>query len=180
MNAVVFLHGCPAVGKTTIANHLHKLVDEGHELAEEFLECIVLDGDILRQLWPELGFSEEDRVENHKRAALLATVIGRQTLATLIVISMIGPTAEARDTVKTILETSSEHFSFIDVYLDCPVEEREHRDPKGLYKLAKEGKITNLTGYNGRYDVPLDYGLRFDTSRYDANAIATAILSNLA
>ena len=177
MNTVVFLHGCPAVGKTTIANELHKLVMDGHALAEDFLECIILDGDVIRRLWPELGFSNEDRLENHKRAALLASLIGIQTLSCLTVIAMIGPTEEIRDTVRKILGKSDDHFNYCEVSLDCSLEERILRDPKGLYKKAKEGTIKDLTGYNGTYEPSLFHDLKFDTAKYEAQAIATAILS---
>ena len=177
MNTVVFLHGCPAVGKTTIAREIHRLVLDGHELAENFLECVVLDGDMVRRLWPELGLSSEDRLENHKRAAMLASLIANQTLSCLTIVSMIGPDEECRDTVKKILEYSSEYFNFYNIWLDCPVEERKNRDPKGLYKKVDDGDISGLTGYDGRYEQPFKYDLKFDTYKYDALAIATAILS---
>lgn len=141
MSFVIWITGPSGAGKTTLVN----------ALAERFRELgagvEILDGDGIRsKLYPDLGFSREER-EMHNRVVIqMANLLVKNEVITLV--SVIAPYKESRDTARAEIER------FMEVYLNCPLDLRVQRDPKGLYAKAIRGEIKGLTGYDGIYEEP--------------------------
>lgn len=118
-----------------------------------------LDGDNVRfGLNKDLGFSEKDRNENIRRIAEVAKLFADS--ATVAITSFISPYRADRDSARALHEEGGkeggeEGLRFVEVWVDIPVEEAEKRDPKGLYKKAREGKIPEFTGISAPYEEPL-------------------------
>lgn len=137
-----WLTGLPCSGKTTTA------IAFAEALAEHGVAVEVLDGDELRRrIGGGLGFSQEDRMENVRRAVYLSGLLNKHGVTTIV--SLISPYAEMRNYAR------SELSRFVEVYIECPLEECERRDVKGMYALARQGKITSFTGVSDVYEVPV-------------------------
>ncbi|WP_282942359.1 adenylyl-sulfate kinase [Paenibacillus sp. RC67] len=138
----IWLTGLPSSGKTTTALALTTALKE----KGVGVEC--LDGDELRrEVGRELGFSKEDRMENIRRAVYISRLLNRNGVTT--VISMIAPYVEMREYARSALE------QYIEVFVDCPLEECICRDVKGLYAKANRGEIASFTGISDVYEPPL-------------------------
>jgi len=137
----LWLTGLSGSGKTAIA----KLVAQ--ELRDRGLKVERLDGDIVRQsLTRDLGFSKEDRDKNIERVTFVAKLLTRNGVAVLC--SFISPYRERR------AKSRQEIGEFIEVYVECSVEECARRDVKGLYEKAFAGEIENFTGVSDPYEEP--------------------------
>jgi bifunctional enzyme CysN/CysC len=149
--AVVWMTGLPASGKSTIASQLEQTLIRGGRRA------FMLDGDNLRHgINGDLSFSREDRCENVRRTAHVATILAES--GTLTIVSLVSPFVSDRETARCIAE--SRGIEFIEVFVDTPVDECERRDPKGLYRRARAGEIKNFTGIDGSYEPPNRPSLR--------------------
>lgn len=140
---VLWFTGLSGAGKSTIAGAVeHKLFELGHH-------TYLLDGDNVRHgLNGDLGFSDEDRVENIRRIGEMTKLFAD---AGIIVLSaFISPFRADRRMVRDLVEDKE----FIEVYMDTPLSECEQRDPKGLYQKARNGLIKNFTGIDSEYEVP--------------------------
>ncbi|MER2540060.1 MAG: adenylyl-sulfate kinase [Azonexus sp.] len=149
----VWLTGLSGSGKSTLAYLLERtLIANKHA-------CYVLDGDNLRHgINKDLGFSHAERTENIRRVAEIARLLND---AGLIVISaFISPYLADREMAQKII--GNESFKLI--HLNTPLDICESRDVKGLYKSAREGKISNFTGISAPYQAPHNPDLVFDTS----------------
>jgi sulfate adenylyltransferase len=141
----VFLTGLSGSGKSSIAN---ALVARLREIDER--PVTLLDGDAMRRrLSPELGFSKEHRDLNVLRVGYVASEITKSGGAA--VCALIAPYAAARRRVREQIEPLG---AFIEVYVATSLEECERRDDKGLYRLAREGKIQQFTGISDPYEAP--------------------------
>lgn len=139
MSKAIWLTGLSGAGKTTIALNLKKLG----------LDAVLLDGDELRDgLCSDLKFSIEDRRENIRRVAEVAKLFNQNNQTCIC--SFISPTENIRNMAKSIIGDEN----FIEVYVNTPIMVCQDRDPKGLYKLAKTGKIKNFTGIDSVYEPP--------------------------
>jgi len=147
----VWFTGLSGSGKTTQAHLLrHALVERGLERVE------ILDGDVLRtHLWRELGFGKEDRIANIERIGWIAEVLTRNSIPTIV--AAISPYREARERVRARIKR------FVEVHVDCPLEECERRDSKGLYRKARAGEIKDFTGIDGLYEPPFNPEIRVET-----------------
>jgi bifunctional enzyme CysN/CysC len=142
---VVWFTGLSGAGKSTIAN----LVESWLSMRGQ--HTYLLDGDNLRHgLNRDLGFSDEDRVENVRRVAEVARLMADAGL--IVLVSLISPFRAERELARAIVE----HDQFIEVYVDTPLAVCEARDPKGLYRRARAGEIRNFTGIDSAYEPPLD------------------------
>ena len=138
--------GLSGAGKTAIAEPL------AERLRERGLKVERLDGDIVRQhLTSDLGFTKEDRDENIKRVTFVAKLLSRNNVA--VICSFISPYRKRRARTRKEIE---EGASFLEVFVDCPLEVCAERDVKGLYEQAFAGKIDNFTGVSDPYETPED------------------------
>ncbi|MEX2474386.1 adenylyl-sulfate kinase [Marinobacter sp.] len=150
---LLWFTGLSGSGKSTIANALDlALHNRGYH-------TFLLDGDNVRHgLCKDLGFTDDDRVENIRRIGEVSKLF---TDAGLIVLSaFISPFNSDRLLVRNLLPAGE----FIEVFMDTPLEACESRDPKGLYQKAREGTITNFTGIDSPYETPERPELRLDTA----------------
>lgn len=139
----VWFTGLPSSGKSTIAHAVEK------ELYRLGVKTFTLDGDNIRHgLCSDLGFSPEDRAENLRR---IAEVVKLFLDAGLVVLcALVSPYEKERQKIKIMIGEEN----FLLIYCKCPVEVCEKRDPKGLYKKAKNGEIKNYTGISAPYEEP--------------------------
>jgi sulfate adenylyltransferase len=136
----------------------------------------VLDGDeVRRHLSKDLGFSREDRDTNVARIGWVAAEIVRH--GGFVVCALVAPFAAARAEARRLVER---HGRFIEVHVATPLDECERRDPKGLYALARSGKLKGFTGIDDPYEVPESPDLAIDTTVLDPRAAAEAILAMVA
>ncbi len=166
----VFFTGFSGSGKSTIANALMtKLMEMGGR------PVTLLDGDIVRKnLSSELGFSKEHRDLNIRRIGYVASEITKNGG-----IAICAPIAPYSTTRRAVREEIEQYGAFCEIHVATPIEECERRDRKGLYKLAREGKIKEFTGISDPYDEPKDPELRLDTTRVDVDNCAHQVLLKL-
>ncbi|NDV01982.1 bifunctional sulfate adenylyltransferase/adenylylsulfate kinase [Pseudoroseicyclus tamaricis] len=166
----VFFTGFSGSGKSTIANALMvKLMEMGGR------PVTLLDGDIVRKnLSSELGFSKEHRDLNIRRIGYVASEITKN--GGIAICAPIAPYATTRRAVREDIEAFG---AFIEVHVATPIEECERRDRKGLYKLAREGKIKEFTGISDPYDVPENPELRIETEGTDVDNCAHQVILKL-
>jgi sulfate adenylyltransferase len=166
----VFFTGFSGSGKSTIANALMvKLMEMGGR------PVTLLDGDIVRKnLSSELGFSKEHRDLNIRRIGYVASEITKN--GGIAICAPIAPYATTRRAVREDIE---QFGAFIEVHIATSIEECERRDRKGLYKLAREGKIKEFTGISDPYDVPENPELRLDTENVEVDNCAHQVILKL-
>jgi bifunctional enzyme CysN/CysC len=140
---VIWMTGMSGAGKSTIANLLENRL---HAMGQH---TYLLDGDNVRHgLNKDLGFTDADRVENIRRVAEVAKLMGDAGL--IVIASFISPFRSERRMARGLMGDGE----FIEVYVDAPLDVCESRDPKGLYKKARAGKIANFTGIDSPYEAP--------------------------
>ena len=147
----VWLTGLSGAGKSAIADELMR------RLAARGARAELLDGDLVRKhLSKGLGYSREDRDSNIRRIGFVAELLSRNGV--IAVVAAISPYRATRDEVKSRIA------NFVEVFVDCPLQVLEARDPKGLYKKALAGELPNFTGVSDPYEAPLrpDLALRTD------------------
>ena len=143
--ATLWFTGLSGSGKSTIAVALEEVLFERGHLSYR------LDGDNIRLgINKNLGFSAEDRTENIRRIGEIAKLFVDSSVIALT--SFISPYREDRDKVRALHEEAG--MPFIEVFVDCSLDEAEKRDPKGLYKKARAGEIKNFTGIDDPYEAP--------------------------
>lgn len=142
---VVWFTGLSGSGKSTLANALEeKLFNLGYH-------TYILDGDNVRHgLNKDLGFDETSRIENIRRIGELCKLFVDSGL--IVICAFVSPFEKDRAFVRSLLEKDE----FIEVFVDTPLEICEKRDPKGLYKKARNGEIQNFTGINSPYEKSLN------------------------
>ena len=166
----VFFTGFSGSGKSTIANALMvKLMEMGGR------PVTLLDGDIVRKnLSSELGFSKEHRDLNIRRIGYVASEITKN--GGIAICAPIAPYAATRRAVREDVE---QYGAFVEVHVATSLEECERRDRKGLYKLAREGKIKEFTGISDPYDVPENPELRVETENVEVDNCAHQVILKL-
>ena len=166
----VFFTGFSGSGKSTIANALMvKLMEMGGR------PVTLLDGDIVRKnLSSELCFSKEHRDLNIRRIGYVASEITKNGG-----IAICAPIAPYASTRRAVREEVEQFGAFAEVHVATSIEECERRDRKGLYKLAREGKIKEFTGISDPYDVPENPELRVETENVDVDHCAHQVLLKL-
>ncbi|PVM88216.1 adenylyl-sulfate kinase [Caulobacter radicis] len=162
---VVWLTGLSGAGKSTIANLVEKRL---HALGRH---TYLLDGDNVRHgLNKDLGFTEEDRVENIRRVAEVAKLMVDAGL--IVLTAFISPYRAERRLAREILNEGE----FVEVFVDTPLAVAESRDVKGLYKKARAGQLKNFTGIDSPYEAPEAAELVIDTTKVDPVAAAERIV----
>ena len=166
----VFFTGLSGSGKSTIANALMvKLMEMGGR------PVTLLDGDVVRKhLSSELGFSKEHRDINIKRIGYVASEITKN--GGIAICAPIAPYTATRRAVREMIDA---YGAFIEVHVATSVDECERRDRKGLYKLAREGKIKEFTGISDPYELPTKAELVLETEGVDVDDCAHQVLLKL-
>ena len=166
----VFFTGLSGSGKSTIANALMvKLMETGDR------PVTLLDGDLVRKnLSSELGFSKEHRDINIRRIGYVASEITKN--GGIAICAPIAPYAETRRAVREMIEGLG---AFVEIHVATSLEECERRDRKGLYKLAREGKIKEFTGISDPYEEPKMPELRIETEHTEVDYCAQQVLLKL-
>ena len=166
--AVLWFTGLSGAGKSTIANIVER------KLSAMGAHTYSLDGDNIRQgLNKDLGFTDQDRVENIRRIGEVAKLFVDAGM--IVTASFISPFRVERDMVRGLVEKGE----FFEVFVDTPLHLAEQRDPKGLYKKARAGQIRNFTGIDSPYEAPISPELRLDTSSDSPDALADQIIDHL-
>lgn len=162
---VIWLTGLSGAGKSSIANALElALCDAGRH-------TYLLDGDNVRLgLCHDLGFSDDDRVENIRRISEVAKLFIDAGL--IVITAFISPFLRDRALAREVIGEAN----FIEVFIDTPLNECERRDPKGLYKKAREGLIKNFTGIDSPYEPPVNPQIRINTLEDDLETAAQRIV----
>lgn len=163
---VVWFTGLSGSGKSTIANLLEK------RLAAEGRHTYLLDGDNVRHgLNRDLGFTDEDRVENIRRVAEVSKLMVDAGL--IVLVSFISPFRAERQMARELLDERE----FVEVFVDTPLAEAEKRDVKGLYKKARAGELKNFTGIDSPYEAPEAAEIRIDTTKLTPEQAAEQIFA---
>ena len=165
---MLWFTGLSGSGKSTVANALEqKLRDRGRH-------SYLLDGDNVRHgLNKDLGFTDQDRVENIRRVAEVSKLMVDAGLVVLV--SFISPFRSEREMARGLVDDGE----FIEVFLDTPIDVCEERDPKGLYKKARAGEIKNFTGIDSAYEEPEAAEVKLASARYDEHTLAEQLIEYL-
>jgi bifunctional enzyme CysN/CysC len=149
---VAWLTGLSGSGKSTIASAAEQL------LHKQGFRTYILDGDNVRHgLSKDLGFTVADRIENIRRMAEVAKLM--VDAGVIVLTAFISPFRDERDMAKSLFEPDD----FLEVFIDAPLAIAEKRDPKGLYKKARSGKLPNFTGIDSDYETPKNPSLTLKT-----------------
>jgi len=168
--ATVWFTGLSGSGKSTVANEVERL------LVARGQATYLLDGDNLRHgLNADLGFTTADRDENVRRVGEVARLFADAGVVALV--PLISPYRRGRDHARAIHAAAG--LTFIEVFVDTPIDECERRDPKGLYKKARAGELRNFTGIDDPYEPPLAPEVVVRPSDGDAAALAVRTLAAL-
>lgn len=152
-SAIIWFTGMSGSGKSTIACELDKRL---HDMSTH---TYILDGDNMRYgLNSDLGFTSSDRKENIRRIGEVAKLFVDAGM--IVMASFISPFTQDRGTVRTLVNKDE----FIEIYIKCPLDICEQRDPKGLYLKARKGEIKHFTGIDSPYEEPVEAELTIDTS----------------
>lgn len=167
--AALWLTGLSGSGKSTLAKAVQR------RLFDKQYRAVVLDGDNLRSgLCADLGFSPEDRAENIRRIACTARLF--LDTGCVVVVACISPYSQDREVARQTIGVED----FNEVFVFCPLEVCQDRDPKGLYKKVATGKVTHLTGMGSPYQPPGNPDLRLDSSVMSVEAEVEAVIDLLA
>lgn len=162
---MVWFTGLSGSGKSTIAIALER------ELQKRGLLCRILDGDNIRSgINNNLGFSEEDRIENIRRIAEVGKLFVDTGIITIA--AFISPNNALREMAANIIGKND----FMEIYVSTPLEECERRDVKGLYAKARRGEIKNFTGISAPFEAPVHPALSIDTSKLSVEESVAELL----
>lgn len=163
--AVLWFTGLSGSGKSTIASGVHQ------ELVRRGLEVEYIDGDALREVFPQTGFTRAEREEHLRRTGYLASRL--EAHGVTVVASLVSPYRESRDFTRKLCRR------FMEIYVATPLEECERRDVKGLYARARRGEIRNFTGIDDPYEPPESPELTLDTRTLSVAECVAAVLARL-
>ena len=164
--AVIWFTGLPASGKSSLADWL------AVELGRTTSHIERLDGDAIRQVFPETGFTKADRDAHIRRVGFLASRL--EAHGVTVVASFVSPYRDTRRFVRSLCHR------FIEVYVSTPLEACEQRDPKGLYARARRGELLNVTGISDPYEPPEAPELVIDTTGMTVESAGRQMLDTLA
>lgn len=166
--AIIWFTGLSGSGKSTTADALEKrLFSMGYS-------TYLLDGDNVRHgLCSDLGFSDRDRVENIRRVGEIAKLM--LDAGQIVLVSFISPFRRERQMVRQMVEPGE----FFEVYVNTPLSVCEERDPKGLYKKARRGEISNFTGIDSPYEAPESPELEVSTDHVNTESLISDLIQRL-
>jgi len=153
-------------GKSTIATRVYE------ELLRRDAEVEYIDGDALREFFPNTGFTRVEREEHLRRTGYMASRLAAHGVTGIA--SFVSPYRESRDFVRRLCR------NFGEIYVATPLEECERRDVKGLYARARRGELRNFTGIDDPYEPPVDPELMLDTQSATVEECVTQVLDRFA
>jgi adenylylsulfate kinase len=160
---VLWFTGLSGSGKSTLADLIYEhLVNKGYRVTR-------LDGDTVRSIFPNTGFTRDERNNHIRRIGYLASILEKNGV--IVLSSFVSPYAESRDFVRGLCE------NFIEVHVATSLDECERRDVKGLYKKARTGDIQNFTGISDPYEPPVKPEIFVSTENRSIHDSAADILS---
>lgn len=159
---VLWFTGLSGSGKSTIATKVHEA------LQRLGLEVEYIDGDALREVFPNTGFSRAEREEHLRRTGYMASRLAAHGVT--VVASFVSPYRESRDFIRKLCR------GFVEIYVATPLEECERRDVKGLYARARRGEIRNFTGIDDPYELPDHPELTLDTRTLSVDQCVAKVL----
>lgn len=162
---VLWFTGLSGSGKSTIADWV------AGELKGRGLNVERLDGDSIRDIFPNTGFTHPERDAHIRRVGFLASKLEEHGV--FVVASFVSPYEESRQFVRRLCK------SFVEIYISTPIDVCEGRDVKGLYAKARRGEIANFTGISDPYEIPQRPDLILDTTRLTVEAAGRAVLRHL-
>jgi bifunctional enzyme CysN/CysC len=165
---VLWFTGLSGAGKSTIANLVER------QLHADGRQTYLLDGDNVRHgLNKDLGFTDEDRIENIRRVGEVARLMVDAGL--IVLVSFISPFRAERQLARSLVEPGE----FFEVFVDTPLATAEARDAKGLYKKARRGELPNFTGIDSPYEPPENPEVHLDTAALSPDAAAALVIARL-
>lgn len=165
---IIWFTGLSGAGKTTTASLLER------KLTSIGCGTYLLDGDVIRKgLCKDLGFSDQDRIENIRRVGEVAKLMIDAGL--IVLASFISPFQRDRDLVRSMVAKGE----FIECHVKASLEVCEQRDPKGLYKKARSGELKNFTGVDSLYEKPLNPELVIDTELFSPEELVDKMVDYL-
>jgi len=165
---IIWLTGLSGAGKSTVANTLQ------NHLFKDGINVYILDGDNLRHsVNNNLSFNSDDRKENIRRTAEIGKLF--VDAGFVVLVALISPFEEDRNQARALFD----HGEFIEVYVNCPFQVCETRDPKDLYKKAKKGEIQHFTGIDLPYEEPKNPEITINTNELSIDECAEKIKSYL-
>ena len=160
---VLWFTGLSGSGKSTIATRVHEaLVRRGQEVE-------YIDGDALREVFPNTGFTRGEREEHLRRTGYMAARLAAHGVT--VVASFVSPYRESREFIRRLCR------DFIEIYVSTPLDECERRDVKGLYARARRGEIRNFTGIDDPYEPPEHPELTLDTRALGVDECVALVLA---
>ena len=165
---VLWFTGLSGAGKSTVADRLEQKL---HAMGRR---TYLLDGDNVRHgLNKDLGFTDQDRVENIRRVAEVSKLMADAGL--IVLVSFISPFRAERQMARDMMDAGE----FIEIFVDTPLEICEARDPKGLYKKARAGELKNFTGIDSDYEIPQNAEITLKAGEDDVDRMADQIIAYL-
>jgi adenylylsulfate kinase len=162
---VLWFTGLSGSGKSTIASRVDQaLVDRGTDVE-------YIDGDALREVFPNTGFTRAEREEHLRRTGYMASRLAAHGVT--VVASFVSPYRESRDFVRKLCS------NFVEIYVATPLEECERRDVKGLYARARRGEIKNFTGIDDPYEPPEHPELTLETRVLSVDECVAKVLARI-
>jgi len=162
---VLWFTGLSGSGKSTIAERVRR------ELERRGVELEYLDGDALREVFPQTGFTREEREEHLRRTGYMASRLAAHGVT--VVASFVSPYRESREFIRRLCP------GFLEIFVATPLEECERRDVKGLYARARRGEIRNFTGIDDPYEPPEHPELTLDTRALSVDECVDLVLARL-
>jgi adenylylsulfate kinase len=160
---VLWFTGLSGSGKSTIAVQVHR------ELVRRGVEVEYIDGDALREVFPNTGFTRAEREEHLRRTGYMASRLAEHGIT--VVASFVSPYRSSREFVRKLCR------NYLEIYVATPMEECERRDVKGLYARARRGEIRNFTGIDDPYEPPECPELTLDTRTLSVDECTAKVLA---
>jgi adenylylsulfate kinase len=160
--AVLWFTGLSGSGKSTIAVRVYQ------ELQRQGIPLEYIDGDALREVFPNTGFTRSEREEHLRRTGYMASRLAAHGVT--VVASFVSPYRESREFIRRLCP------EFLEIYVATPLEECERRDVKGLYARARRGEIRNFTGLDDPYEAPEQPELTLDTRASSVDQCVARVL----
>ncbi|HET7426702.1 MAG TPA: adenylyl-sulfate kinase [Gemmatimonadales bacterium] len=162
---MLWFTGLSGSGKSTIAERVRE------QLLARSVDVEYIDGDALREVFPQTGFTREQREDHLRRTGYMASRLAAHGVT--VVASFVSPYRESRDFIRQLAP------GFVEIYVATPLDECERRDVKGLYARARRGEIRHFTGIDDPYEVPEHPELTLDTRALTVDQCVEAVLARV-